>query len=171
MSNDEPSRRVIKKYPNRRLYDTQESKYVTLHDVRKLVLDGVPFQVIDKKTEEDITRSILLQIIIEQEEDGEPIFTTDILEQIIGFYGNSVQSVASDFLANSLELFRDQQEQFQARMTEAMRATNPFSSAISDMTQRNLSLWRDMQENFFKAAGLTPDDDSPPRRRPDREED
>ncbi len=149
---NEDSKRVIKKYPNRRLYDTQESKYVTLHDVRKLVVDGVPFKVIDKKSDEDITRNILLQIIIEQEEDGEPIFTTDTLQQIIGFYGNSVQSVASDFLTNSLRLFNDQQEQFQAHMNEALR-TNPLSSTMNEITQRNLDLWREMQENFFKSAG------------------
>ncbi|MGB1881395.1 MAG: polyhydroxyalkanoate synthesis repressor PhaR, partial [Gammaproteobacteria bacterium] len=90
---DEP-KRVIKKYPNRRLYDTDQSKYVTLSDVRKLVLEGIPFTVVDKKSGEDITRNILLQIIIEQEEEGEPMFSTEVLEKIIGFYGSSVQGVA-----------------------------------------------------------------------------
>ena len=104
------TKRVIKKYPNRRLYDTAQSKYVTLSDVRKLVLDGVSFCVIDKKSGDDITRNILLQIIIEQEEEGEPLFTTDSLEQIIGFYGDSVQGVAGDFLGQSLKLFQQQQQ-------------------------------------------------------------
>ena len=152
-------KRVIKKYPNRRLYDTQESKYVTLNDVKKLVVEGVPFQVIDKKTEEDITRSILLQIIIEQEEGGQPIFSTDILQQLIGFYGNSVQGVASDFLASSLELFREQQERFQAQMQDALRA-HPLSATMHEVTQRNLKLWRDMQDSFFKAAGGKKKEDS-----------
>ena len=106
--NDE-AKRVIKKYPNRRLYDTAESKYVTLNDVRKLVLEGIGFCVIDKKSGEDITRNILLQIIIEQEEEGEPLFSTDVLEQLIGFYGNSVQGMAGDFISQSLNMFRDQQ--------------------------------------------------------------
>ena len=105
MSDEE--KRVIKKYPNRRLYDTSESKYVTLNDVRKLVLDGVSFCVIDKKSGDDITRNILLQIIIEQEDEGEPLFTTDVLEQLIGFYGNSVQGVAGDFIGQSLNMFRE----------------------------------------------------------------
>ena len=112
----EDNKRIIKKYPNRRLYDTAESKYVTLNDVRKLVLDGVSFCVIDKKSGDDITRNILLQIIIEQEEVGEPLFSTDVLEQIIGFYGNSVQGVAGDFLGQSLKLFREQQQRFQNQM-------------------------------------------------------
>ena len=75
-------KRVIKKYPNRRLYDTTESKYITLDDVKKLVLEGVPFLVTDKQTGEDITRNILLQIIIEQEEAGAPVFSTDMLQQL-----------------------------------------------------------------------------------------
>ncbi len=152
--NDE-AKRVIKKYPNRRLYDTAESKYVTLNDVRKLVLDGVGFCVIDKKSGEDITRNILLQIIIEQEEAGEPLFSTDVLEQLIGFYGNSVQGVAGDFLGQSLQLFREQQQRFQDQMREAMQA-NPMSSVLGEMTRQNLELWKQMQENFFKAGGSRP---------------
>ncbi len=149
MSDDD--KRIIKKYPNRRLYDTAESKYVTLNDVRKLVLENVSFCVIDKKSGEDITRNILLQIIIEQEDEGEPLFTTDVLEQIIGFYGNSVQGVAGDFLSQSLKLFRDQQEQFQAQVSDAMQA-NPMASALNDLTKQNLELWQQMQDNFFKSV-------------------
>ncbi|MGR8920634.1 MAG: polyhydroxyalkanoate synthesis repressor PhaR [Gammaproteobacteria bacterium] len=149
MSDD--NKRIIKKYPNRRLYDTAESKYVTLNDVRKLVLDGVSFCVIDKKSGDDITRNILLQIIIEQEEEGEPLFSTDVLEQIIGFYGNSVQGVAGDFLGQSLKLFQEQQQRFQSQMREAMQA-NPMSSVLSEMTKQNLEMWRQMQSSFFNAA-------------------
>ena len=159
-------KRVIKKYPNRRLYDTTESKYVTLNDVRKLVLDGVSFCVIDKKSGDDITRNILLQIIIEQEEAGEPMFSTDVLEQIIGFYGNSVQGVAGDFLGQSLKLFRDQQVRFQDQMREAMQA-NPMSSALGEMTRQNLELWKQMQSSFFNSVSANVaragerDDDEP----------
>ncbi len=147
------NKRVIKKYPNRRLYDTSESKYVTLADVRELVLEGVPFCVIDKKTEEDITRSILLQIIIEQEDSGEPIFTTDVLEKFIGYYGNSVQGMASDFLTNAMAIFQSQQEAMQEKMQEAL-SVNPMSDAFKNMTQRNMEVWQQMQENFMRAAGL-----------------
>lgn len=147
------SKRVIKKYPNRRLYDTNESKYVTLNDVRHLVLEGVPFCVIDKKTEEDITRNILLQIIIEQEDSGEPIFTTDVLEKIIGYYGNSVQGMASDFLSNAMAIFQTQQEAMQEKMQEALSG-NPMSDALKSMTQHNMEIWQQMQDNFLRAAGL-----------------
>lgn len=151
---NEASKRIIKKYPNRRLYDTTESKYVTLHDIRKLVLDGIGFTVIDKKTSEDITRNILLQVIIEQEEEGEPLFSTDVLEQIIGFYGNSVQGVAGDFIGRSLQLFREQQAQFQARVRDTVLA-NPVSSVFSEMTKQNLDLWKQMQDSFFTNIGTS----------------
>jgi len=159
---NEETKRVIKKYPNRRLYDTAESKYVTLNDVRKLVLEGVSFCVIDKKSGEDITRNILLQIIIEQEEVGDPLFTTDVLEQIIGFYGNSVQGVAGDFLGQSLKLFREQQLRFQNQMREAMQA-NPMSSVLSELTRQNMEMWKQMQSSFFKNVGAgTVRRDEPP---------
>lgn len=146
------NKRIIKKYPNRRLYDTSESKYVTLSDVRELVLSGVSFCVIDKKSGDDITRSILLQIIIEQEEVGEPMFSTDVLEQMIGFYGNSAQSMAGDFIQNSLQLFQQQQEEFQSKITDAMQH-NPMASAFTEVTKRNLELWQQMQSSFF--SGVT----------------
>jgi polyhydroxyalkanoate synthesis repressor PhaR len=124
-------KRVIKKYPNRRLYDTAESKYVTLSDVRELVLGGVAFCVIDKKSGDDITRSILLQIIIEQEEEEnvDPMFSTEVLEQMIGFYGKSVQGQAGDFIQNSLSLFQEQQKRFQEQVTGALQ-NNPMSLGL-----------------------------------------
>lgn len=145
-------KRVIKKYPNRRLYDTTESKYITLEDVRKLVLDGVAFCVTDKKTEEDITRNILLQIIIEQEEDGEPIFSTDVLTQLISYYGDSVRGLASTFIERSVNMFTEQQQALQQQINDAVR-NNPLST-ITELTQRNLALWQKMQEDFFAAAGV-----------------
>ena len=153
MSDEE--KRVIKKYPNRRLYDTTESKYVTLNDVRKLVLDGISFCVIDKKSGDDITRNILLQIIIEQEDEGEPLFTTDVLEQLIGFYGNSVQGMAGDFIGQSLNVFREQQQRFQTQVHEAMQNL-PMSSAFGEMAKQNLDLWKQMQDSLFKNAMLAP---------------
>ena len=152
--NDE-AKRIIKKYPNRRLYDTTESKYVTLNDVRKLVLEGISFCVIDKKSGEDISRNILLQIIIEQEDEGEPLFTTDVLEQLIGFYGNSVQGMAGDFIGQSLNMFREQQQRFQTQVREAMQNL-PISSAFGELAKQNLDMWKQMQDSFFKNARLTP---------------
>ena len=106
-------KRIIKKYPNRRLYDTEESKYITLEDIKKLVLNNKEFIVKDVKSEEDLTRTILLQIITEQEDDGEPLFTTEALSHIIRFYGDSVQSVAGDYIQRSIHLFVTQQNQLQ----------------------------------------------------------
>ena len=156
--NDTSDKRIIKKYPNRRLYDTAESKYVTLSDVRELVLNGVSFCVIDKKSSEDITRSILLQIIIEQEEDGDPMFSSEVLEQMIGFYGNSVQGQAGDFIRSSLELFQEQQRRFQEQVSGAMQS-NPLTSSFAEVAQRNMDTWQQMQKSFFQAAGMGRKDD------------
>lgn len=85
------SLRIIKKYPNRRLYDTEISSYITVEDVRQLILDGDEFEVRDAKSGEDLTRQVLLQIIAEQEQGGEPVLSTQVLSQIIRFYGDSMQ--------------------------------------------------------------------------------
>jgi polyhydroxyalkanoate synthesis repressor PhaR len=146
-------KRVIKKYPNRRLYDTALSKYITLDDVRQLVLDSTEFVVQDAKTGEDITRSILLHVIIEQEAGDAPVFTTDVLTQIIRFYGDAVQGMAGMFLERSLHLFTEQQRSFQEQVSKNMVNT-PFA-ALTELTQNNLKVWRDMQEQFFKAADFT----------------
>ena len=142
-------KRVIKKYPNRRLYDTEESRYVTLCDIRKLVVEEVGFCVIDKKNGDDITRSILLQIITEQEECGEPLFTIDALEKIIGFYGKSLQGLAGESLCESINIFRDQQEQIQSQLAEALKL-NPMTAPLAEMTKQNLEVWNQMQAQFFK---------------------
>ena len=142
-------KRVIKKYPNRRLYDTEESRYVTLCDIRKLVVEEVGFSVIDKKTGDDITRSILLQIITEQEDCGQPLFTVDALEKIIGFYGKSVQGLAGESLCESINIFRDQQEKIQSQLTDALKL-NPVTAPLTEMTKKNLEVWNQMQAQFFK---------------------
>ena len=108
--------RVLKKYPNRRLYDTEISRYITLEEVRQLVLNDIPFRVEDKRTQEDITRNILLQVIAEQEQGGDPIFTTDLLGFIIRFYGDPMQSSISRYLY---------------RCSSTSRVTSPTSSSKS----------------------------------------
>ena len=90
------SKRVIKKYPNRRLYDTQISSYITIEDVRQLIVDGELFEVIDARSGEDLTRQVMLQIITEHEQDGEPMLSTQLLSQIIRFYGDSLQGAQHD---------------------------------------------------------------------------
>lgn len=106
--------RLIKKYPNRRLYDTQASAYITLEDVKHLILGHERLQVVDTKTNEDITRSILLQIILEEETGGAPMFSAEALAQIIRFYGHAMQGVMGSFLEQNIAAFIDIQE----RMTE-----------------------------------------------------
>ncbi len=146
--------RIIKKYPNRRLYDTEISKYITLDDVKQLVLDGIAFSVTDVKTEEDLTRSILLQIISEQEHNGEPLLSTESLTQLIRFYGNSYQNVFSSYLEKSLEIFTAQQREFQERLSQTV-ATTPLE-AMQKMTKQNIDMWQQIQNNFFRASGISP---------------
>src|SRR6266481_721345 len=105
--------RLIKKYPNRRLYDTATSSYITLADVKQLVLDQVVFKVIDAKSEEDLTRSILLQIILEEESAGAPMFSSDMLSQIIRFYGNAMQGMMGSYLEKNIQTFIEIQKRLQ----------------------------------------------------------
>ena len=104
--------RTLKKYPNRRLYDTQTSSYITLADVKLMVLSGEDFEVRDAKTSEDLTRSILLQIILEEESGGVPMFTTQALAQIIRFYGHAMQGVMGTMIEKNLQAFTELQAQF-----------------------------------------------------------
>jgi polyhydroxyalkanoate synthesis repressor PhaR len=149
--------RIIKKYPNRRLYDTAISSYITLHDVRRLVTEGVSFQVVDVRSKEDITRSILLQIISEQEESGVPIFTSDALTKIIRAYGKNMENVMGDFLERGLEAFSEQQQAMTKQMQNLIGG-DPVS-AMTDMTKRNLELWTNMQQEFLKGVQPPTSDD------------
>jgi polyhydroxyalkanoate synthesis repressor PhaR len=105
--------RTIKKYPNRRLYDTETSSYITLADVKKLVLENVEFKVEDAKSKDDLTRSILMQIILEEESSGSPMFTSDSLSQIIRFYGNAMQGMMGGYLEKNIETFMQIQNKLQ----------------------------------------------------------
>lgn len=161
--------RVIKKYPNRRLYDTVESRYITLADIRRLVVDKTDFVVIDKKTQEDITRTILLQVIAEQEH-GDPLMSQDFLAQIIRSYGGAMQNFVGSYLDQSLKFFTNQQQQVRERLHESP-GNDPFA-VMANLTQRNLENWRAMQDQFLKAFTGPPaqarpaeepeDDEEPP---------
>jgi polyhydroxyalkanoate synthesis repressor PhaR len=148
MSEPKTESRVIKKYPNRRLYDTVESRYITLADIRRLVMDKIDFLVIDKKSQEDITRSILLQVIAEQEHAGEPLMSQDFLSQVIRSYGGAMQNVVGSYLEQSLKLLSTQQQQIR----EELRNTGSDAyDAISSLTQKNIERWRSVQNDIFKA--------------------
>ncbi len=140
--------RIIKKYPNRRLYDTEESRYITLADIRQLVLEQVEFVVVDKKTQEDITRSILLQVISDQEQHGDPIMSQDFLSQIIRSYGSSMQNLVGSYLEQSLRLFRSQQKQMRDGV-KSMMGGDPVT-IVADITQKNYALWKSVQTEIFK---------------------
>ena len=108
--------RVIKKYPNRRLYDTEISSYVTLEDVRQLIVEGEEFEVRDARTGADLTRSVLLQILAEHEDIGQPIFSTQLLTTVIRFYGDSLQGIIGSYLERSIQLFSAQQQQLRGTL-------------------------------------------------------
>jgi len=142
--------RTIKKYPNRRLYDTEISSYITLEEVRQLVIDNEEFEVRDAKTGDDLTRSVLLQIISEHEEHGQPMFTANLLSQIIRFYGDSLQGFMGSYLEKSLQIFLDQQQQFRSQLNNILGQT-PWSM-LNDLTERNMDLWKSLQQGFLNAA-------------------
>ncbi|HEU4653238.1 MAG TPA: polyhydroxyalkanoate synthesis repressor PhaR [Steroidobacteraceae bacterium] len=145
--------RVIKKYPNRRLYDTVESRYITLADIRRLVTEGIEFVVIDKKSQEDITRSILLQVIAEQEHTGEPLMSQDFLSQIIRSYGSAMQSFVGSYLEQSLKMLSGQQQQMREQM-RGMMGSEAYDN-LATLTQKNIERWRSMQEDVLKAMSGT----------------
>ena len=138
--------RIIKKYPNRRLYDTEISSYITIEDVRQLILDGEDFEVRDAKSGEDLTRSVLLQIISEQEQDGEPILSTQLLSQIIRFYGDSLQGFMGNYLERSVQLFMEQQQGFRQQMGNLL-GQSPWT-AMNQLTERNMELWQEFQRSL-----------------------
>ena len=113
--------RVIKKYPNRRLYDTDTSTYITLTEVRQLVMDSAPFAVRDAKTGDDLTRSILLQIIMEEEAGGAPMFTEAVLGNIIRFYGHAMQGFMGSYLEKNVQVFAE----IQTKLTEQSKVVTP----------------------------------------------
>ena len=143
--------RIIKKYPNRRLYDTEISSYITIEDVRQLIVDGEDFEVRDAKTGDDLTRTVLLQIISEQEQDGEPVLSTQLLSQIIRFYGDSLQGFMGNYLERSMQLFMEQQQQFRSQMGNLLGQT-PWTM-MNQLTERNMELWQEFQRNLTGGRG------------------
>lgn len=157
--------RVIKKYPNRRLYDTEISRYITLEEVRQLVLKDIPFRVEDKRTREDITRSILLQVISEQEEGGNPIFTTDLLIFIIRLYGDPMQTSISRYLELSIQLFVQQQHHFTEQLRGMLGQAQQPLTALKELAERQVPVWRSVRKEFLRnlsraKSKRTPDRDA-----------
>jgi polyhydroxyalkanoate synthesis repressor PhaR len=146
-----PAQRVIKKYPNRRLYDTDTSSYITLVEVKQLVLDSQPFVVRDAKTSEDLTRSILLQIILEEEAAGAPMFTEAALANMIRFYGNAMQGFMGNYLEKNVQAFTD----MQAKLAEQSQVLTPemwaqFTSAQNPMMQGVMGNYLEQSKSLFE---------------------
>jgi polyhydroxyalkanoate synthesis repressor PhaR len=146
----EPAARIIKKYPNRRLYDTSASAYITLADVRQLVMKRTAFVVRDAKSGEDLTRSILLQIILEEESGGEPMFTEDLLANIIRFYGNAMQGAMGQYLEKNFQTFME----LQAKLSEQSKGLNPqlwtqFISSQSPIIQGMMGSYMEQSKTLF----------------------
>ena len=160
--------RILKKYPNRRLYDTQSSSYITLADVKKMVLDGEDFEVRDAKSGDDLTRSILLQIILEEEAGSVPMFSTQTLAQIIRFYGHAMQGVMGSYLEQNMQAFADMQrrvgEQTHGVFDPKAFTPEAWSQFISGQApivqglmgnylEQSKALFTQMQDQMGKQAG------------------
>lgn len=160
--------RLIKKYPNRRLYDTATSSYITLADVKQLVLDQVIFKVIDAKSEDDLTRAILLQIILEEEGAGSPMFSSDMLSQIIRFYGNAMQGMMGSYLDKNISTFVEIQRRLQEQSvpkfgdnpmlnaeawTQFVKMQGPtIQGLMSSYLEQSATTFLDMQQQLQKQA-------------------
>jgi polyhydroxyalkanoate synthesis repressor PhaR len=149
MSKPPAKPRIIKKYPNRRLYDTEISRYITLDEIRQLVLEGVEFEVQDSRDGSDITRSILLQVISEQEEGGNPIFSTEVLTRFIRLYGDSMQPSISRYLELSLSSFAEQQQQFVDNLKQLLSSNTPLQT-LRDISRQQIPIWKSIRKEFLK---------------------
>ncbi len=155
-SSKKNSERLIKKYPNRRLYDTQTSSYITLSDVKQLVLDNEQFVVVDAKSDEDLTRSILLQIILEEESNGSPMFSSTALSQIIRYYGHAMQGMMGSYLEKNIQAFIDVQNKL-SENSKGLYEGKPFTPEMwtqfmnvqGPMMQGMMSNYIDQSKSLF----------------------
>jgi len=140
--------RVIKKYPNRRLYDTKISSYITLNDIKELVMSYSDFQVIDAKTGDDLTRCTLMQIISEEETNGQPLLTSEILKEFVRFYGDSMQAMMSRFLEHSIKHFMERRAGLKSPLNTILGA-NPVS-LMQSIAEQNMESWSKSSSNKSK---------------------
>lgn len=153
------SARIIKKYPNRRLYDSEESRYITLADIRSLVINKTDFVVIDKKSGQDITRSILLQVISEQEQKGEAVMSEDFLSQVIRSYGKAMPGFLAGYLEQSMKMFVNQQQNLRGQIRRVVGA-DPLGT-VADVTQKNFARWKSLQEEVLRRFSSASRDPQP----------
>ena len=153
--------RLIRKYSNRRLYDTGASRHVTLDDLRQLIVAGERIKVIDDKSGDDLTRSVLLQVIAEQEQFGKPVLSSELLEMIIRFYGGPMQALLSRYLEQAFTTMLRQQEAVQSEMAKALQA--PFGP-LNELARKNMEMWEQMQAATRSAFGVAADTKSSTRK-------
>ena len=134
--------RLIKKYANRRLYDTARSRHVTLSDLREMIVSGLDIRVVDDTSGDDITRSLLLQIIVDREQAGQPLLTETLLAQLIRFHGNPMQGMMADYLQRSVGIFLDHQKNVQARFQSAL-STTPVDT-MRELVRSNAAAWESL---------------------------
>ncbi len=155
--------RVIKKYPNRRLYDTQTSSYITIQEIKNLVISNQQLKVVDAKSSEDLTRSIYLQIILEEEAGGLPMFSEMVLANLIRFYGHSMQGLMGNYLENNVQNLLDLQHQIAAQSqsltpeiwTQALSQSNPFvQNLMFNYSQQTKQMFLQIQEQMLNAIGV-----------------
>lgn len=156
--------RIIKKYQNRCLYDTSLSKYISLADLKDLVFKQENFEVREVKTDRDITRQVLLQIIAEEENEGHPLFSTEMLMKFIRMYGESVQDTFSHYMEQSLGLFEQQSRTIVEQLVESAEL-NPIN-IWSDLTKKNMEYWQEAQRNMISAAIAKPKKGADPAAKP-----
>ena len=140
--------RVIKKYANRRLYDSTGSRHVTLEDIRKMIVSGEKVRIVDDKSGEVLTRAVLLQVIAEQEQFGTPVLSTDLLEAIIRFYGNPVQEMLTRYMEHSVGALLRQQQAMRAEMAKALEAP---MAPFTEFARQNMEQWTRLQSSMLSA--------------------
>jgi len=160
-----PQARLIRKYSNRRLYDTVGSRHVTLDDLRQLIVSGEKIKVIDDRSGEDLTRSVLLQIISEQEQFGSPVLGAELLEMIIRFYGGPMQALLSRYLEQAFTTMLQQQEAMHSELAKALQT--PLVP-LTELARKNMEMWDQMQAATREAFSGKSSDDSKAANRDDR---
>jgi polyhydroxyalkanoate synthesis repressor PhaR len=148
--------RIIRKYANRRLYDTEASRHINKEDVRRLIASGDEVRIVDDGTGDDITRSVLLQLVAEQELGGQPVLSDQMLTQIIRFYDHPMQGVLGSYLQQSFESFLQQQSKLQEQMQELVK-NGPFA-VMQDVAKQNMETWQAMQRAFLDTKAKKDDD-------------
>jgi polyhydroxyalkanoate synthesis repressor PhaR len=149
--------RLIRKYSNRRLYDTTASRHVTLEDLRQVIVSGDRIKVVDDKSAEDLTRSVLLQIIAEQEQFGVPVLGSELLEMVIRFYGSPMQALLSRYLGQAFGSILRQQEAMQSEMAKALQS--PFAP-LTELARQNMEMWESATRSAFTGGAASSRADS-----------